>query len=52
MGGLPQKGAQGRGEVQPDLLLHLHLVDAVQVELHRVLGGHDVGLGCVDAVHG
>src|SRR5947209_19252634 len=26
----------------PDRLLHLHLVDARQVELHRVFRGHDV----------
>src|SRR5437867_8087214 len=47
---LPQERAEGRGEVQPDLLLHLHLVDAVQVELDRVLGRDDVRLGGVDAV--
>ncbi len=52
VGVLPQERTQSRGEIQPDLLLHLHLVDTVEVELHRVLGGHDVGLGCVDAVHG
>ncbi len=27
---LPQERAQGRGEVQADLLVHLHLVDAVR----------------------
>ena len=30
------------------LLAHLHLVDARQVELDRVLGGHDVDAGLVE----
>ena len=33
VGVLPQERAQRRGEVQPDVLVHLHLVDAGQVEL-------------------
>ena len=45
VGILPQEGAQGGGEVQADLLLHLHLVDALQLELDRILGRHDVGVG-------
>ena len=48
VGVLPQKGSQGRREVQPDVLAHLHLIDAWQIELHRVLGGHDVGFRRVD----
>ena len=36
---LAQESAQGGGEVETDVLVHLHLVDAVQVELDRVLGG-------------
>ena len=32
-----QEGAQGRGEVQTDRLVHLHLVDPGKVELDRVL---------------
>ena len=39
---LPQEAAQGRGEVEADVLVHLHLVDAREVELDRVLGGADV----------
>ena len=40
--------AQRGGEVQADALAHLHLVDAGEVELDRVLGGHDVGFRRVD----
>ena len=39
---LAQEGAQRRGEVEPDVLVHLHLVDAGEVELHGILGGGDV----------
>ena len=46
---LTQEAAQRGGEVEADVLAHLHLVDAHQVELDRVLGGHDVRLGRVDA---
>ena len=45
---LAEEAAQRGGEVEADVLAHLHLVDAEQVELDRVLGGHDVGLGRVD----
>ena len=37
-----RKRAQRGGEVQADVLVHLHLVDAGEVELDRVLGGGDV----------
>ena len=43
VGVLAQEGAQRRREVEPDVLVHLHLVDADEVELDRVLGGRDVG---------
>ncbi len=49
VGVLPQEGAQSGGKVQPDLLLHLHLVDPGKLEFDRVLGGHDVGFGRVQA---
>ena len=39
---LPQERLQRRGEGQPDLGPHLHLVDAHQVVLDRVLRRHDV----------
>ena len=45
---LAQERAQRRGEVQADVLADLHLVDADQVELDRVLRGHDVGFRRVD----
>ena len=35
-------------KLRPMALAHLDLVDADEVELDRVLGGHDVGLGRVD----
>ena len=49
---LAQEGAQGGREIQADLLLHLHLVHASQLELNRVLGGHDVGIGLVQSRDG
>src|SRR5262245_5422149 len=47
VGILAKERPEGRGEVQTDLLLHLHLVDAGKVELNRIFGGHDV---CLDRV--
>src|ERR1700730_7436753 len=44
---LAQEAAQRGREVEPDVLVHLHLVDAGEVELHRVLGGADVVGGLV-----
>ena len=51
VGVLPEEGAQRRREVQPDLLLHLHLVDPRQLELHGVLRGHDVRLHLIQPGH-
>jgi hypothetical protein len=48
VGILAEEAAQRRREVEPDALPHLHLIDAHQVELDRVLGGHDVRLGGID----
>ncbi len=45
---LTQEGPQRRCEIEADVLPHLDLVHADEVELHRILGGHDVGLGGVD----
>ena len=42
VGILAQEGAQGVGEVEPDVLVDLHLVDADQVVLDGILGGGDV----------
>ena len=42
VGVLTQERAQCRGEVQADVFVHLHLVDADEVELDRILGGADV----------
>src|SRR6185369_12723622 len=41
---LAQEGTQCGREVQTDLFLHLHLVDAEQVELHRIFRSHGVGV--------
>ena len=45
---LTQERAQRGGEVEADVLSDLDLVHAGEVELDRILGGHDVGLGRVD----
>ena len=45
---LPQERAQRGREVQADVLVHLHLVDAVQVVLDRILGGGDVAIDRVE----
>ena len=45
---LTQEAAQRGGEVEADVLADLHLVDAKEVELDRVLGRHDVRVGRVD----
>ncbi len=42
VGVLAQDGAQQGGESQPDLRLGLHLVDAVELILDRVLDRDDV----------
>src|SRR5208282_4673925 len=52
VGILPQKGAQGRCEVQSNLLLHLHLVDAAQLKFDGIFGRHNVGVGLVEARDG
>ena len=44
VGVLPQQRAQGLGERQPDLLLHLELVDQRQVVFDRVFDRADVVL--------
>src|SRR6266403_1749284 len=44
VGILAQEGAERGGKVQANLLLHLYLVDAGQLELDRVFRGHDVGV--------
>src|SRR5215213_4757015 len=41
---LAQERSESSREVQSDLLLHLHLIDAGKVELDRVFRGHDVRL--------
>src|SRR6185369_5610227 len=41
---LAQEGTQRGREVQTDLFLHLHLVDAEEIELHRIFRRHDVGV--------
>ncbi len=47
---LPQEGAQGAGEGEPRLGVDLHLIDAGQVDLHRIFGGRDIYLGGVENI--
>src|ERR1039458_9443159 len=49
VGILPQERSESGGKVQSDLLLHLHLVDAAQLEFDWIFRGHDVGVGLVQA---
>src|SRR2546430_15808329 len=47
---LAQERAERGGEGPPHALVDLHLVDALEVVLDRVLGGHDVDVRRVDRV--
>ena len=42
VGILAQEGAQPHAKVRPIFGLHLHLVDALELVLDRILGGEDV----------
>ena len=44
VGVLAQESAQSGREVQPDLLLHLYLIDTRQLEFDGIFCRHDVGL--------
>ena len=46
---LTQKCAQGRGEIQPDLLFHLDLVNTHELKFNRVFSGHDVGVRLIQS---
>src|SRR6266849_2517182 len=48
---LPQKCPQRRGEVQPNLLFHLHLVDSAQLKFDRIFRGHNVGVDLIQPRH-
>ena len=52
VGRLPQHGADDAGEIEADLVLHLHLIDAGKVVLDRIFGGDDFLVGPVHLVHG
>jgi hypothetical protein len=45
---LAQERAQGRGEVEADVVVHLHLVDAGEVVLDGILCGGDVDADLVE----
>ena len=49
---LAQKRPEGRGEGQVDLFPDLHLVDSLQVEFHRIFGGHNIVRGFVQLADG
>ena len=44
-----QEGAHGRGEIEADLGLHLHLAQPRLGDFHRILGRPDLHVGGVDA---
>ncbi len=50
VGILPEEGAQRAGEGEADLRLDVHLVDAADLVLDRILGREDVEVRLVDAV--
>ena len=50
VGGLPQHGSDDPREIEADLVLDLHLVDAGEVILDRIFGGDDLGVGAVELV--
>ncbi len=47
---LSQEGAQGAGKGEPRLGVDLHLIDAGQVDFHRIFGGRDIYLGGVENI--
>ena len=48
--GPAQKSPQRSREIQTHLAVHLHLVDAVDMDLHRILDGGDVAMLCVQHI--
>ncbi len=50
VGGLPDDVAQTRRKRQPDLRIHVNLVDPVHLIFDRVLDGDDLLVGLVDAL--
>src|SRR6185369_258826 len=48
VGILSQEGTQRSGEVETDLLFHLNLVDASQLEFDWIFRGHDVGVRLIE----
>src|SRR5207253_5556013 len=52
VGVLAEEGAEGGGEGAADFVVDLDLVDALEVVLDGVLGGHDVDIGGVDGMDG
>ena len=48
VGVLAQKGLERRGEGHADFCAYLHLIDAVEVVLDGIFGGHDVRVAGVD----
>ena len=50
VGGLPQHGSDDPREIEADLVLDLHLIDAGEVILDRIFRGDDLGVGAVELV--
>src|SRR5258706_272981 len=52
VGILTQEGAKRGGKIEPDLLFHLDLIDALQVKFDRILGRHDICFRGVQRLQG
>src|SRR5260370_38246712 len=52
VGILTKEGTQRRGEVQANLFFHLYLVNARQIELNRILSGHNVRVDRIQRLQG
>jgi len=48
LGSWPQKRAQHRRERESDLFADLHLIDAVEIDFDRILGGGNVAVNLVE----
>ena len=51
IGCLPQHRANNPREIQPDLVIDLHLIDALQVVLDRILSGDDLSIRPIKGAH-
>src|SRR5580698_2665221 len=52
IGVVPEHGTQRAGEIEADLGLDLYLIQAFDLELHRIFDRDDLALGVVEPVEG